>query len=68
MTNPTRQFAVIEKALEQARSYFAIRASIQDRPGDIPNEEMLLHDEIEQAQIALNKLREPEVITMREFR
>lgn len=52
-----RQFATVANALDAARDYFADRADVKGDAGDIPNDEMTLQIEIEQAQAALACLR-----------
>jgi hypothetical protein len=52
-----RQLCIISSALDEARDYFADRADVTGDAGDIPNAEMSLQIEIEQAQEALARLR-----------
>lgn len=55
-----RRMATIAMALDAARDYFADRADVKGDNGDMPNEEMSLCTEIEQAQAALEAIRREE--------
>lgn len=57
MTSTSRRLAIISEALDNAHDYFKNREDVKGDNGDIPNEEMSLCLEIEQAQLALEAIR-----------